>query len=265
MAPTDELRLDDGRLLRYCLYGQEDGWPVIVHGGSPSTRWRRPLQIAAMERSGLRFLVYDRPGYGGSTRAPGRTVTDAAADVRQLADAHDWERFGVFGGSGGAPHALACAALLGDRVTRCALHSATKPAEAGTVPRDDAEVRSTLTDVAAEILAKIDAGGPEIPGEPGGPANQDPDAMARIRATFVDGTDGWVDDFVAFSRPWGFDPGTITVPIGIWRGTDDVYLSVDHHEWLLAHLPTGQGHLYAGGHLPGPSTLDEIFAWLQVA
>jgi hypothetical protein len=32
----------NGRILRYCLYGPADGFPIIAHNGTPSTRWRRP-------------------------------------------------------------------------------------------------------------------------------------------------------------------------------------------------------------------------------
>jgi len=236
---------------------------VIVHGGSPSSRWKRPGLVDAMERSGLRLLVYDRPGYGGSTRRPGRTVADAVDDVRALADAHGWRRFAVFGGSGGGPHALACAALLGERVVRCAVLSGIRPADPGAAaPPDEATVRSRLAGRAAEILGLIDAGGPEVPDEPGPPALADPDAMARIRATFVDSMDGWVDDTLAFARPWGFDVGAITVPVRIWRGTADDRVPAEHAEWLLARIATARGHVYDGGHLPGPDVYGRIYDWL---
>ena len=68
----------------------------------------------------MRAITYDRPGYGASTRHPGRRVADAAGDVAAIADALGIERFAIYGGSGGAPHSLACGALLPDRVTRCA-------------------------------------------------------------------------------------------------------------------------------------------------
>ena len=45
-------------------------------------------------------------------------MVDVVADVRALADELGFDRFGVSGGSGGGPHALACAALLPDRVVR---------------------------------------------------------------------------------------------------------------------------------------------------
>jgi pimeloyl-ACP methyl ester carboxylesterase len=263
LSATSELTRDDGRVLRYCLHGPQDGFPVVWHGGSPSSRWKRPDLIAAMQESKLRLLVYDRPGYGGSTRSPGRAVADAVDDVRALADAHGWRRFGIFGGSGGGPHALACAALLADRVTRCAVLSGIKPADPGKPLREEPTLRSQLAGIAAEHTRRIDAGGPELPAEPGPPALEDPDAMARFRATFADGMDGWVDDFLAFARPWGFEPSAITVPVGIWRGTQDANVPADHAEWLLANIATAQGHVYAGGHLPGPGVYGEIYDWLR--
>ena len=79
-----------GRVLRYCVHGPADGFPVIAHNGTPSTRWRRPDQIAVMHDSGVRVLMADRPGYGGSTRRPGRVVADVVDDVRVLADVQGW-------------------------------------------------------------------------------------------------------------------------------------------------------------------------------
>ncbi|WP_433292932.1 alpha/beta fold hydrolase [Actinoplanes sp. CA-030573] len=305
LPPDSELTLPDGRILRYCLHGPADGAPVIMHGGSPSSRWKRPVQIAGMERGPVRLLIYDRPGYGGSSRQPGRTVADAAADAEALADAHGWARFAVLGGSSGGPHALACAALLPERVTRCAVVSGIKPADpappapassapasstpasppdlsapasppASSTPASppalsaparsapgEAELRARLADRAETILAAIDAGGPEFPAEPGPPARDDPDAMARIRATFVDGMDGWVDDSLAFARPWGFDPASIAVPTAIWRGTADPNVPADHAEWPLTHIPGAEGHVYEGGHLPGPAVYDDIYRWLD--
>ncbi|MEU4193887.1 alpha/beta hydrolase [Kribbella sp. NPDC026611] len=102
------------RELRYSIYGPADGVPVLSFGGSPSTRWKRPDAVRAVEECGVRLVTPDRPGYGGSTRQPGRTVASAAVDAAAVANALSWDRFTVTGGSGGGPHALACAALLGD-------------------------------------------------------------------------------------------------------------------------------------------------------
>jgi len=263
LPATSELTRAGATILRYCLYGPADGYPVIFHGGSPSSRWKWPTLIEAMRQSKLCLLVYDRPGYGGSTRRPGRTVADAVDDVCALADAHGWNRFAVFGGSGGGPHALACAALLADRVTRCAVLSGIKPADPGQPPHGEPALRSRLAEVAAEIMGRINAGSPEVPTEPGPPALDNPDAMARLRATFIDGLDGWVDDSLAFARPWGFELATITMPVGIWRGTGDAHVCAEHADYLLAHIATAQLYEYTGGHLPGADVYHEIYDWLH--
>jgi pimeloyl-ACP methyl ester carboxylesterase len=261
LPATFELTRADGTILRYCCYGQADGYPVIFHGGSPSSRWKWPSLVEVMRRSALNVLVYDRPGYGGSTRRPGRTVADAVDDTRALADARGWNRFGVFGGSGGGPHALACAARLADRVTRCAVLSGVKP-HAGEPLPDEAAVRARLAEVAGEIMARVEAGGPELPNEPGPPALDDPEAMARLRATFLDSLDGWVDDSFALAQPWGFDLSSIIVPVGLWRGTGDANVSAEHADYLLAHIATAQAYVYDGGHLPGADVYREIYEWL---
>ncbi|MEU4396869.1 alpha/beta hydrolase [Kribbella sp. NPDC023855] len=235
---------------------------MVFHGGSPSSRWKWPALVEVMGRSGLRVLVYDRPGYGGSTRRPGRAVADAVDDVRALADAQGWGRFGVFGGSGGGPHALACAALLGDRVTSCAVLSGVKPADVGVPVLEEGELRGRIAEVAAEIMGRIDGGGPELPNGAGPAARDDSDAMARLRATFVDSVDGWVDDTFALARSWGFELATITAPVGLWSGTADADVSSEHADYLLEHIPTAKGHVYTGGHLPGPEVYDEIYNWL---
>jgi pimeloyl-ACP methyl ester carboxylesterase len=84
--------------------------------GSPNIGSPPEPLFAAAEANGLRWVSYDRPGYGGSGPHDGRTVASAAADVAAIADALGIGRFAVLGHSGGGPHALACAALLPERV-----------------------------------------------------------------------------------------------------------------------------------------------------
>ncbi len=106
--------------LQYCLYGPADGGRVVFEYGTPGTRFLAPDRIRPVNELGIRLLVADRPGYGGSTRLPVRTVAARAGDIAAVAGHLGWEQFAVWGGSGGAPPALACAARLGSRVTRWA-------------------------------------------------------------------------------------------------------------------------------------------------
>ena len=286
LPATHELIIED-RVLRYCLYGPVDGVPVISHNGSPSTRWKRPNIVSAIERAGVRMLVHDRPGYGGSTRQPGRRMADAAEDARRLADALGWHRFAVHGHSGGGPYSLACAALLPERVTRCAVGAGLAPSHADGVdffgrldPRrgttfrlaldgEDA-LRRYLSEASAGIMATIAAGGPEMLPEPGEPASprparaiDDPAAMARLRATFADSLDGWIDDQFAAIQPWGFDPAEITTPVAIWHGTHDTRMPRAHSDWLAAAIPTARRFDYDGWHVPNDDIFVQILTWLS--
>jgi pimeloyl-ACP methyl ester carboxylesterase len=109
-----------GRRVDYCLYGSASARPVVFEYGTPGTRWLSGQLIDAVTRAGVQLLVLDRPGYGTSSRRSGRRIIDVVDDVTAVVDALDWEEFAVWGGSGGAPHALACAATLPQRVTACA-------------------------------------------------------------------------------------------------------------------------------------------------
>nr|WP_238357040.1 alpha/beta hydrolase [Kribbella italica] len=268
------------------MYGDPGGMPVVFHVGTPSTRWRRPDVVRATEESGIRLLTFDRPGYGESTRQVGRSVGDIAADVRLLADAQGWERFAVAGGSGGGPHALACAALLPERVTRCAVVGGNAPplVDGPEPAEDDADdprrdrtlwlaahrgeeaLRPGVEETARQIMALIEAGGPEIPPAsnepPGPPARDDAEAMARVRATFVDSQDGWIDDNLAFARDWGFQLGEIEVPVSLWFGS-----ASDRDRRQAAHLaaaiPSAEVVEYVGGHVQNDEEYRRMLAWLS--
>src|SRR5262245_5464006 len=96
--------------------GRSDELVVLWHGGTPNTG-APPEPLFEVARSlGLRWIGYDRPGYGASSPHRGATVASAAADAAQVADGLEIGRFAVLGSSGGGPRALACAALLSDRV-----------------------------------------------------------------------------------------------------------------------------------------------------
>ncbi|GAA1702320.1 alpha/beta hydrolase [Kribbella yunnanensis] len=276
-------------LLEYSLYGPTDGFPVMSLGGSPSTRWKRPEAVEDLAASGLRILIPDRPGYGGSPRRPGRTVADGASDVARLADALGWTTFAVIGGSGGGPHALACAALLPDRVTCCAVVGGIAPLTAdGPEPTEDDEAadprrsltawlavhdparfRARFAAGAEQIMASVAAGGPEFPPAPGSPpgppARDDAAAMARLTATFGSGSaDGCLDDNVAFATPWGFELADVRVPTTIWHGTADA--RAGRHAVLLTEaIPAAESIQYDGGHVPPSAAYREILEWLRGA
>ena len=108
----------DGRVIAFAVWGDPSGFPVMSLHGTPGSRLQRWPNEELYSRLGICLVTHDRAGYGQSTRRRGRNIAEEVDDVVTLADLLGFERFGVSGGSGGGPHALACAALLPDRVVR---------------------------------------------------------------------------------------------------------------------------------------------------
>jgi pimeloyl-ACP methyl ester carboxylesterase len=276
---THELTVSGGRVVRYCCYGSQAGLPVVSLAGTPGTRWERPGVVSAIGQQGLRVAVPDRPGYGGSDRQPGRTVADVAADVAAVASAQGWAQFAVAGFSGGGPHALACAALLTGRVTCCA--AVATPVPPGTPGADifadtaqgsaedfrlalrgEQALRPYLQDRASNALAQLETGGQDTVLDE--QADADQGRVIRIRAAYL-GLDGWIDDVIALAHPWGFDLGSIEVPVSIWSGATDTRVPRGHSDWLLAQLPAAQGYEHPGGHDPSDTSFRSILGWIAAA
>jgi pimeloyl-ACP methyl ester carboxylesterase len=289
---TFELLLGDGRTLPYCLYGPDEGVPVIFHYGTPGVRLLAPQAVRAAVRRGVRLLVCDRPGYGGSSRQRGRRVVGVVEDIARLADALGWDRFATWGGSGGAPHALACAALLPDRVRRCASVVGAAPFDAegldwfaGMSPGNVEEFtqarlgemayRPLVERLAREAVVSVEAGQLQIPPDYQLPEADlvalrgrllEPGHRERTQMAYLGGVDGWIDDILAMTRPWGFDLAGIEVPVSVWYGPEDVLSPRGHAEWLISHVPGAERReLPTGGHLLDDKDLDNLYAWLLAA
>jgi pimeloyl-ACP methyl ester carboxylesterase len=186
---------------------------VIFHHGTPSLG----QVYAAWEQDGVRLLGFDRSGYGESPRRPGRSVADVVEEVLAVADAHGLEQFATWGISGGGPHALACAALLPERVIACAAIGSPAPRDAagldwyagygsGNVTEFEAAERG---EAALRVLVEQD----EAEEESAGPAGLR-DALASLTSE-VDAAvlDGPLVDYL-----WGIIPGPPSSTAG-WTTT----------------------------------------------
>ena len=133
MVKELDLKLGDGRILHVYDTRADDGGrlPVLWHHGTPNIGSPPAPLFPAAERLGLRWVSYDRPGYGGSTPDPGRDLGSAADLASIVADALGIDRFAVMGHSGGGSHALACGALLPDRVLGVVSIAGLAPFDAG--------------------------------------------------------------------------------------------------------------------------------------
>ncbi len=293
----------DGRRLSLETAGDPAGKPVILFHGTPGSRiGPRPRGIV-LYRLGIRLICYDRPGYGDSDRQPGRTVKDAADDVRELADALGLDHFSVVGRSGGAPHALACAALLGDRVDRAAALGSLAPSDADELDwwHGMAESNQRAYRAARDGLAQtVRENRPEAAeenmrehvAELARQVRTDPESLLRSlgpelvshdrkvvgdialrrliaenHARALDETAvGWIDDILALASPWGFKVSDIRAPVMLWHGTNDVFSPVRHTYWLRNKIPNctlDEGRDAA--HFGTVEILPRILTWVAAA
>jgi pimeloyl-ACP methyl ester carboxylesterase len=267
----------DGRVLHTYDIGpteRTDELVVLWQHGTPNTG-APPEPLFEPARSlGIRWIGYDRPSYGGSTPHPDATVATAADDARQIADQLSIGRFTVFGHSGGGPRALACGALLPDRVV--AVVSVSSPAP---WPAPGLDYFAGMSDGGARELRAAARGRAELQevlaANEFDPQSFIPADYAALEGTWswfngiveaatANGFDGMVADLVGAMAEWGFDPAAVNAPTLIMHGTADRMVPSSHSEWLAAHCPAAELRLSPGeGHISVLDSAPGALAWLR--
>jgi len=271
-----DLALGDGRTLHAYDTGSDhpNRLTVVWHHGTPNIGAPPEPLFPASDRLGIRWIAYDRPGYGGSTRRIGRDVASAANDVAFVADALGIDRFAVMGHSGGGPHALACAALLPQRVIAVLSISGLAPIDAkeldwfaGMAPAGAASLRAALE--GREAKERYEASAPE--GDPGF-TEADWAALAGdwswfgpiVSAGLAGGLGGLVDDDIALVERWGFDPADVRAPTLLVHGGLDRMIPSSHSEWLAGRIRSATLQLAPGdGHISVLSSAPAALEWLR--
>jgi pimeloyl-ACP methyl ester carboxylesterase len=284
----EQIRLPDGRLLEIWPSGPAAGLTLVWHHGTPGCGLpSTPVAEAAAERR-IRLVSYSRAGYSTSDRCPGRTVADVGDDIEAVLDHLGVEQFVTAGTSGGGPHALACGAGLPGRCRAVAVIAGVAPYEPANVEwtagmaaenieefslsrQGEAALRPFLTAQAATLASITGSGivaalGGLLPpvdqavltGEVAG------EMATSMREGLARGTGGWLDDDLAFVRPWGFGLADVRVPVTLWQGGADLMVPRAHGTWQAARLPDVRAHILPDeGHLSitvasiGP-ILDEL-------
>lgn len=283
-----ELDLPDGRMVEVGTFGDEDGIPMFAFHGSPTSNAYWAIIDESARIRGVRVLAPNRPGIGGSDPHRLPFLASYTDDVADLADRLEMGRFAIMGHSGGGPFALACGAILPDRVTAVAT-------VAGVGPLDNPDVKGEMASGDRRILRLIDEGNEAAAGRMlkvmGAAARYAPrltqyfmrrqvSAQERdlfdvfgpmfirsIAEALKQGPEAGVNEYRMFSKRenWGFELGQISVPVHIWQGEEDRN-TFPVHAHAMAHLmPQAELHLLPGiGHPVMATHFNEILDSLGI-
>ena len=248
--------LPDGREMAWRWWGEPDGTPLLRIQGTPASRLYRNPDSSVQQALGVRYLMIDRPGYGGSTRKPGRGIADVADDLAAVVRAHGVERLPAMGTSGGGPHVLALAARHPDLVAAATV-------VVGGTPLEPDEVKQ-LVGVNAQGYAAAEKGWQELfdllvqirerlLGAEGmaGVLKDAPETDRKLMAdpawqrierenlaeTLKQGAEGWTDESFAMHGSWDFDPSVIETSVAWWHGDDDKNAPLSAARRVVAQLP----------------------------
>jgi pimeloyl-ACP methyl ester carboxylesterase len=248
-----DLKLRDGRTLHVYDTGASGGVRLAVfwHHGTPNVGAPPKPLFSASARLGIRWVSYHRPGYGGSTSNPGRNVASAATYVTGVADALGIHRFAVMGHSGGGPHALACGALVPERVLGVVSIAGLAPFDAEGLDwfagmgrsgvatlRAAAEGREAKERYVREFGADYD---PEFtPADLVALSGAWSWLQDVVRPAVAAGPRAAIDDDLAYVAPWGFDPAQVTAPVLLLHGGLDRIAPSSHGRWLASRCRSAE-------------------------
>lgn len=271
MRETD-LQLPDGRTLH--VYDTEGpGLPLLWHHGTPNLGAPPAPLLPAANQLGLRWFSFDRPGYGGSTPAPGRTVAAVARDAGTVADALGIDTFAVAGFSGGGTFALGTAAVHPDRVVAALSVAGIAPFTSEGLDWFAGMIPSGVTSLQAAAAGREALMAHETSG-----VEYDPEFTAADLALFdgpwgwlgsvageqamPSGPDGLVDDDCSYVVPWGCD--LPSAPTLLLHGERDRIIPSTHGRWLADHLPAAQLRLeLADSHISILRHAESALPWIR--
>jgi pimeloyl-ACP methyl ester carboxylesterase len=282
------LQRPDERTVAWTEWGRPNGVPLLRIPGTPGSRYALRADRTAWRDRDLRVITTERPGFGASTRLPGRGFAEHADDLAAVLDDAGIDAVHVEGGSGAAPHILAFVERYPDRVRAASIIVGIAPLNAAEIEsmiplnveahlmvragdieglrRRSTEVRGALLeDPIAGFRAIMETAPPadrEIIGDP----SWQQAFSVQMREALGQGIDGWVDEGIAIERPWiDIHPEEIQTSITWWHSDADRNCPISAARRLVDRLSNatlrvwkGAGHLE--GYLRAPEILDELLS-----
>jgi len=278
------MTLRDGRTLAWREYGPASGRPLLRFQGTPGSRNSRHPDEGSYDRLNVRVLAFDRPGYGASTRLPGRGISAVVDDAAELLDRLELGAVHVAGGSGGGPHVLAFAARHPDRVRAATVLVGAAPLEEedlgrlielnrqgwyaaheswGSVFELLAPNREKiLADPLAGFRAIMDAAPEKDKAVMADPAWQRV-FLEDVTEALRPGAEGWADEAMALILPWDFDPADVGCSLTWWHGAHDANAPIAATRRLLSRMGPVELRVWEdAGHLEAYHRHDEILSEL---
>lgn len=262
------LTLADGRALAWRWWGDPGGTPVLRLQGTPASRLNRNPDPAIQRDLGVRYLMADRPGYGGSTRKPGRGLADVTDDLVALLDDQRLDSVPVMGTSGGGPHALALAARHPDRIS-----AVTVVVGAAPLVQDEVDqlvgvnaggyaaalkgwqaLYEYLVPIRERLLGDAGMQGVLHDAPPTDRSIMESPTWQRLSRenlaeSLRQGAEGWTDESLVLNMSWDFDPRDVKASVTWWHSEDDKNAPISAARRVAAQLQSVDLHIWHGeGH-----------------
>lgn len=268
---SQQIKLQDGRMLGYAEYGDPEGVPAFYFHGFPGSRLDYLLTDGGetATETNARIIAVDRPGMGLSDFKPGRQLPDWPDDVTELAQALQLDRFAVLGISGGGPYAAACAHKIPERLTATGIVCGMGPSDAPgmvegaswTLPGQPSIIRRFILMLTSMGLQRDPdqflSRSKETLSEPDRQLLDQPELaelfVGGLQEAFRSGVGGANRDATLYAKPWGFRLQELTAEVHLWHGGQDanVPVSVGHH--VADAIPNCNASFYhKEGHLTLP-------------
>ena len=262
------VELQDGRKLEFIDNGLESNKAIVLHHGSPMEMLYFQGLLASLAARGVRAIAYTRPGYGESTRHPGRSVIDNNADLAAVLSHLNISQFVSLGWSAGGPPTLASTLLdgcLGVSVvaTPAPFDQPDLDCFAGMTDSFAAECRACSTNIAAsfdfkqahisdvlaltpDLLLTAFSNRPAYAKYEAGYKTMACDLSTSLMRGVSPDAMGFAEDDYSWLKPWGFNVYSINTPVQMWIGDTDEFIPVSHAQWFAKHVRNIDLHILEG-------------------